>query len=137
MMLAGGAVVLGDDGARHSRLWVTHDTAAFLRAIQDTGDGALFVPKGRYIIQRDLRIQKSRIVLRGEGPDASVLHFTRSMADIYGPNREWSWTGGMIDIGAWGKDWFLTTLAAPARRGDRTLRVNVPSRVIPGMMILL
>jgi hypothetical protein len=116
---------------------VTDDTAAFVRAIDETSDGALLVPKGRYLIQRDLRIQKSRLVLRGEGPGKTVLHFTRSLEDLYGPNREWSWTGGMIDVGAWGKDWFLTTVATPARRGDRVLRVEVPSRVLPGMMVLL
>jgi hypothetical protein len=115
----------------------TDDTAAFLRAIQEAPDGALFIPRGRYVIQRDLRIERSRLVLRGEGPDKTVLYFTKSLTDLYGPNREWSWTGGMIDVGAWGKDWFLTTVSAPAKRGDRMLKVSVPSRVQPGMMIVL
>ena len=53
---------------------VTDDTAAFLRAIQEAPDGALFIPRGRYVIQRDLRIERSRLVLRGEGPDKTVLY---------------------------------------------------------------
>src|SRR6476620_661554 len=49
----------------------TDDTAAFLKALATVKSGAIEVPPGRYRITNILEIKRSRIVLRGAGPDKS------------------------------------------------------------------
>lgn len=56
------------------------NSAAFQDAIDAAdaaGGGLVFVPAGMYRIDRWLEVTSSRIVLRGEGPAASRLWFTR------------------------------------------------------------
>src|SRR5262245_11143046 len=55
-----------DFGARGDG--ASDDTEAFLKAIAALSRGALLIPAGRYRITQVLKISKSRIVLRGEGP---------------------------------------------------------------------
>ena len=49
------------------------DTQAFLDAVAAGKEGAIFVPPGRYLITRIVRINRSGVVMRGAGPDQSVL----------------------------------------------------------------
>ena len=62
---------------------VADDTKAFNAAIAATSRGAIFVPPGRYVITDYIRIQKSGVVLRGAGPDKSVLWFPRGLDEIH------------------------------------------------------
>ena len=52
---------------------VTDDSEAFLKAIEAIENGAIYIPPGRYIITQVLEINKSNVVLRGAGTDATVL----------------------------------------------------------------
>src|SRR5262245_63781666 len=49
------------------------DTEAFRRAIEDEKGRAVGVPAGRYVITGIVSITASGTVLKGEGPDRSVL----------------------------------------------------------------
>ena len=60
----------------------TDDTAAFKKAIAATNKGAILIPAGRYLISDILWIKKSNIVIRGEGTQQTVLHFTRELEDV-------------------------------------------------------
>ena len=53
------------------------DTDAFRRAIAETHDGALLVPRGVYRLTSVLDINKSQFALRGggSGEDGTVLYF--------------------------------------------------------------
>ncbi|AKT43785.1 glycosyl hydrolase family 28-related protein [Chondromyces crocatus] len=60
---------------------VTDATAAIQQAIDDAaalGGGVVFFPAGLYRVDDVLSVSASSVVLRGEGPEASRLFFTRS-----------------------------------------------------------
>src|SRR5258705_482278 len=59
-----------DFGARGDG--IHDDTAAFLKALAEVS-GAIEVPPGRYVITQILEITRSGVVLRGAGPDQSIL----------------------------------------------------------------
>jgi len=108
------------------------DTAAFKRALEAVQNGALLVPAGRYKITDILTIRKSNIVLRGEGPDKSVLFFPKPLEQIQ-PKAEatttglatsgYSWSGGLIWVqgSATGAD--LGLLQSPALRGSSSIEL--------------
>ena len=87
---------------------LSDDTAAFNTAIAATTNGAILVPSGRYKITGLVRINKANIVLRGEGPDRSILSFPGTLTDVK-PNRgstttgrptsKYSWSGGFVILG--------------------------------------
>jgi hypothetical protein len=57
-----------------------------LKAISAVSNGALFIPAGRYVITKVLELKKSNLVLRGEGPDKTVLYFPKPLEEILGRN---------------------------------------------------
>lgn len=86
---------------------VTDDTQAFLDALAQVKAGAIEVPPSRYRITRPLEITRPNIVLRGAGPDKTVLLFPKTLNDIK-PNwgttttgqrtSNYSWSGGFITL---------------------------------------
>lgn len=61
---------------------VADDTRAFEKAIEATDAGAILVPAGRYVITATLKIRKPNIVIRGEGPDRTVLYIPKSLQQL-------------------------------------------------------
>ncbi|EDM28686.1 hypothetical protein LNTAR_08954 [Lentisphaera araneosa HTCC2155] len=80
-------------------------TAAFKKAIAASQGGAIFIPEGHYLLSDILWIKKSNIVLRGAGPEKTILEFTKDLEDVR-PNMgqttsgkttsNYSWSGGFI-----------------------------------------
>src|SRR5215468_6524457 len=120
------------------------DTAAFLKALATVKSGAIEVPPGRYLITNILEIKRSHMVLRGAGPDKSILFFPKPLNEIkpnWGattagrPTTEYSWSGGFV--------WFkgnlgrrpLANVTAPAQRGDTTLRVSTTAGLRVGQRV--
>lgn len=111
----------------------TDDSAAFLAALAKVNRGAISVPAGRYRISKILEINKPGVVLRGAGPEQSVLVCPVPLNTIQ-PNwgatttgkrtSNYSWSGGIV--------WFKGTSPAKrlgrcttaAKRGGRELRVE-------------
>src|SRR5262249_27613506 len=60
---------------------VADDTAAFLKAIKEA-KSAIEIPPGRYVITEILDIKRSGVVLRGAGPDKSILFFPKPLQAI-------------------------------------------------------
>jgi hypothetical protein len=114
---------------------VTDDSQAFLKAISSVSNGAILVPAGRYLITEVLFIKKSNVVLRGEGPDKTVLYFPKPLEDILG--GYWSWTGGVIWVEGKESGSKLANVTAEALRGDTTLTVSSTSKIKAGQMIRL
>lgn len=125
---------------------VTDDTDAFLKALAEAPAGAIEIPAGRYKITKILEITRPGIVLRGEGPDKTILCFPTQLNDIrpdWGATTSgqrtsnYSWAGGFV--------WFkgnrygrtVTTITAPAKRGDTTLRVVSTAALKAGERIQL
>jgi len=109
------------------------DSAAFLTAIEKTERGAIAVPPGRYRISRILEINKPGIVLRGAGPDRSVLVCPVPLNDIKpdwgattGGQRtsNYSWSGGIVWFKGRDRGALIGTITSPARRGERKIRIT-------------
>ena len=64
---------------------IADDSQAFLDAIEAIKDGAIYIPPGRYKITQVLEINKSNLVLRGAGTEATVLYFPKHLGDVLGP----------------------------------------------------
>ncbi len=136
------AATVKDFGAKGDG--ITDDTQAFVTALSITENGALLVPAGRYLITQVLKIQKGRLVLRGEGSHAqgSVLYFPNPLMTVHGlqelPNPNvFSWGEGFIEVTSSANDRVLTTVVEPAKRGDRVLKVASPVQLRPGMILVL
>ncbi len=131
-----------DFGARGDG--VTDDTAAFQRAIAATENGALLVPAGRYALSDILHIRKSNFVLRGEGPQKSVLLFTKALEQIKPlaqattggrPTSGYSWGGGLVWVqGKIGGD-DLGLVKTPSARGAHVIELATPAPVEVGQRI--
>jgi hypothetical protein len=117
------------------------DSEAFLRAISEAPAGVILVPAGRYVITKMLVINKPNLVLRGEGPDKTILHFPTPLNTI-NPNwgattsgqrtSNYSWSGGFISIGGSFQRSQLTPITAPAKRGQNTIEVADASMLSVG-----
>ncbi len=123
----------------------TDDSAAFLAAIDGTERGVILIPPGRYVITRILEIRKPDLVLRGAGPESTALVFPAPLNDIK-PNwgettgglrtSNYSWSGGFVWFKGSDKGAAVGKVTAPAKRGDREIRVSGNSAALsPGTWI--
>ena len=114
----------------------TDDTAAFKQAIAAGAGKVVTIPPGRFILSDVLEIRHSDLVLRGAGPDKTVLLFTKPLEELRPrpaktdgnqPTSGWSWGGGLIMIG--GKESSpaqVARISAAANRGDKQLTLEQP-----------
>lgn len=123
---------------------VHDDTDAFRKAIAATNDGALLIPSGQYVLSDVLELRRSRVVLRGQDRQKTVLRFTRGLDAARPRNTKgaggeapWSWEGAMIWATGDDTGLPLTDVIAPAKRGDRTLKVSSTAGLKPGQFVLL
>ncbi len=118
----------------------TDDTAALLRAVAATKDGALLLPAGRYVLRDVINITRSNVVLRGEGPEKSVIYIPNSLEELQGikmakgagdeGKSSFSFSGGFVR--AAGKDvgQLIATVDKNAKRGDSMLQLK-PTGAMP------
>lgn len=109
------------------------DTEAFMKALKSVKAGAIEVPPGRYRISRRLEINRSGIVLRGAGPDKSILFFPHPLNDIvpsWGATTagkrtsNYSWSGGYLALNGTFGSAVITEVTSPATRGAKFLTVS-------------
>src|SRR6185436_3966675 len=91
-------------------------------------DKLVLIPKGRFVLSDMLEITQPRIVLRGAGPEQTVLIFTRSLQEIKPTTAStgdgktttaYSWSGGLINVVAGAsKRRARVPVTAEARRAD-------------------
>lgn len=122
----------------------TDDSAAFLKAIAAVESGAIEIPAGRYRITQILEITRPNIVLRGAGTDQTILFFPQPLNEVR-PNwgattggqrtSNYSWSGGFIWLRGDYRSAPLTTVAAPAQRGDTTVTVAAAAPLRIGQQI--
>lgn len=122
----------------------TDDTAAFTRAIAATDNGAILIPAGRYKLSDILTIGKSHLVLRGEGPEKSVLFFSKALEQIKPkaqatsdgrPTSGYSWSGGLVWVEGKALGAELGLVKLKARRGDNLIELTAPANVKVGQKI--
>ena len=123
---------------------VADDTKAFLAAIARVERGAIEVPPGRYRITGLLEITRSGVVLRGAGPDKTVLVCPTPLNDIK-PNwgatttgertSNYSWSGGFIVVrGGFGSQ-VLTDISGTIVRGENTVTVASVAKLRVGQEV--
>ena len=120
------------------------DSDAFLRAIAEVSQGVILIPEGRYVISKIVVINKPNLVLRGEGPDKTILYFPRPLNDIK-PNwgattgglrtSNYSWSGGLVSIQGNVQRQKLTDITQPATRGQQVIQVDDASVLAVGQEI--
>ena len=82
---------------------ITDDSEAFVEALAELNGGAILIPAGRYKITKQLVLERSNLVLRGEGSDQTVLWFPEPLSSIIGHGEHggahgWSFGGGVIEV---------------------------------------
>lgn len=124
----------------------TDDSQSLLKAVRSIKRGVLYIPKGTYVIARRIDIARGDLTLRGAGPGETILYFPNSLTDLFGntyneaKQSEWSFRPGLINVK--GADPVtagtrLASVTAPARRGDKVLRLSAPVSVKRGEWIRL
>jgi hypothetical protein len=123
----------------------TDASDAFLTAIAKTERGAIAVPAGRYRISKIIEITKPGIVLRGAGPERSILVCPVPLNDIK-PNwgattsgqrtSNYSWSGGLVWFKGGNPGKSIGKVTAAAKRGSHELRIDgKTSSIQPGAWI--
>lgn len=125
---------------------VTDDSDAFLRALAACPGKVLSIPPGRYLITKILTLRDSQTVLRGAGPGDSKLICPTPLQVI---RPEWaetttgqktsrySWSGGILEVVGSFPNRPLARVASAASRGERSLRVDNPRRLVVGQDYVL
>jgi len=121
------------------------DTAAILRAVEATEEGAIYFPPGRYVVSDIIWIRKPNIVLRGAGPDQTVLFFPRTLEDVRSrmtknssgkATSSYSWSGGFLWAEGKIERERLAHITEGAKRGETTVEISAPSQPFtPGQWI--
>ena len=123
---------------------VKDDTEAFKIAIASANNGAILVPKGKYLITEVLFLQKNNLVLRGEGSgtDGTVLIFPYSLTKMLRIDPAWTWgNGGVIWMGydSWnniiGED--LAKITNEPKRGDKIIQLSQNTSLKNGDYIII
>ena len=123
---------------------VTDDTRAIQAAVEATSAGAVYLPPGRYLISDFIRIRRPGVVLRGAGPERSVLWFPRGLDALHPRERKtasgtvatgYSFEGGFVTIEGDYRERLLARPLEPVERGERELRVDDVASLVPGRLL--
>jgi hypothetical protein len=124
----------------------TDDTKAFQAALKRGLAGAVFVPPGRYVITDYLRIEQSGVVLRGAGPEQSVLWFPRGLDEVQPREGRTStgaaasghsFDGGFVTLQGDYQAKAVAKITALARRGDTSVEVDNAADLRVGQQVLV
>jgi hypothetical protein len=102
--------------------------------------GVVFVPKGKWKVNRPIRIHRSRVVIRGEGSGdgGSVLLLPRPLLDAAPGEydaKEVSYSGGFIEVIGKGPEQTVAKITARTDRGGHWLDVDDTSKLAPGDIV--
>ena len=114
----------------------TDDTEAFrsaLAALPDEG-GVVLVPAGTWRLEQVLTIDRSGVVIRGEGEGTTTLLLPNSLEEVLGEAEQWSWNGGFVWAEPSSRGEALTAVSA-AVRGETTLVVDDASSLSSGQLV--
>lgn len=111
---------------------VTDDTAAFLKAIEESPGKVIAVPPGRFVITDQLTIRKNGTVLKGAGSRESILVCPKPLEEInprpltnHSAKTVYSWSGGIVWLrgNSFGRE-NLADIAPTAKRGESTIELS-------------
>lgn len=123
---------------------VSDDSAAFNAALKATRDGsAVLVPAGRYVLTDVVEITRSHVVLRGEGPDRSILVMPRPLSEIHPRDNvdvaktAYSFSGGFVVMQGTDHGRQVGEVAAAAKRGETVLTLSATTGLKAGSWVRL
>ncbi len=120
---------------------VTDDTRALQAALDAAHDGAVVLAAGRFVLRDALRMARSGVVLRGQGPDRTVLVIPDSLADIHPAGDPLhAQIYGFVTARGTDEGTVIARVSALARRGERRLRLASAqdgARLRPGDVVRL
>jgi len=124
----------------------TDDSAAFIKAIEATEKDAILIPAGRYHLTDIIRIRKPGIVLRGVGPDKTVLFCSKGLEQVKPnpghttsgrPTSNYSWSGGYLWVQGSYRNRIVSRITSETKRGARTITVQKTAGLTKGQRILI
>lgn len=124
----------------------TDDSQSLLKAVRSIKEGVLYIPKGTYVIAKPIDIKRGNLVLRGAGPGETILYFPNSLTDLSGntyneaKQSQWSFRPGLVNVTGTDpitSETRLASVTAPARRGDKVLKLSAPVSVRRGEWVRL
>ncbi len=130
-----------DYGARGDG--TTDDTAAFQRVVAEAPAGIITVPAGRYILTGPIRINRSGVILRGDGSEKTILVCPRPLSEIEPlasktPGKaRYAFTGGFVVLQGRDQGVKLAEVTTAARRGEDTLTLSSSGGVKVGDWVRL
>jgi len=100
--------------------------------------GVVRLPAGRFTLNKVLRISASGVVLRGAGSGKTTLYCPRPLAEMIKPSKQWSWSGGMIQVAPrWGRSQTVASVVAPSPAGSLRLTIKASLKLVVGEWLLL
>ena len=122
---------------------ISDDAPALQVLVDAPQQGAIRLPAGRFVLGSVVNITKPNLVLRGAGPDKTVLVIPKSLSGILGDKitsdnkSAYAFSGGFLTVkGSFGGA-KLAAVSQSAKRGDRELLLSQPLKLAPGTFIRL
>lgn len=111
------------------------DGPAIQRAIEAAAaadGGVVLIPAGVWRLETTLKIDHDGVVLRGAGSDRTILDCPKSLADVRGPSKSWSWSGAWLQMQpAGGAAGILGHVPTAVPRGATQFAVELKSGAVP------
>ena len=131
---------------------LTDSSEAFLRAIEATETGVIFVPPGTYLLNTQLVITRSGVSIKGAGQTQTTIFFNSSLTDLYGNNwkggdgwngtingkfSQWMNAPGLIRFLGQGPEWWreIASVTSKALRGSNHIEISDATHLVIGSWI--
>ncbi len=112
-----------------------------IKAAEENGEGIIYFPKGRYLIntskddQSLIIVKSSKIVFRGEEEKNTVLFFDKDLPPA-DPEKLWTCPSA-IQVQSVNKNVYITKVVADASRETRSIKVEDASKVKIGDWLVI
>lgn len=133
---------------------VTDDTAALQAALaaahESAEGGVVLLPAGTYLLTQQLSINRSNIIIRGEGANTTELYIPLSLSDVYNGTwnmdesgkvtSAWLYRGGFLSINgrrcrSTPRSTLLATVDGSVQQGAMKIPVDSPSKFRLGQWV--
>ncbi|KAL4856222.1 putative cinnamyl alcohol dehydrogenase 2 [Chlorella vulgaris] len=114
----------------------TDDTAALTAAIKAATDnpagGVVYLPAGVYILRQPVVIKTAKVVIRGDGPQATIIRIPVSLSDVYDGTWSQAANGDITSQWSFGGSFFLFQGRTSRTSKPATFLANINATVAVG-----
>ena len=96
---------------------------AAIDAIEDSG-GTVFIPEGTWQLDSIVHLHSNNTNLSGDANGGTILSVPQTLADAYGEDPNWSWSGGFIKVSPNGSGKRLGVVNGESADGASDLNVD-------------